>query len=206
MPTSSASEPAPLWAAVQPETSRRLLLAALDSFATRGFHATTTRDIAQRAGMSPAAVYVHYRSKTELLHQITRTGHEAILLELEQAVDGVETATERLRRFVVVFATWHARNHTLARVMQNELGALPEREFREIGELRARFEALVEAELRRGQEAGELDVPDVARTAVAVLSLCIDVARWYTPRRGQRPEDVAALYAELVLRMVGARR
>ena len=53
----------------------RLLEAAVDSFAARGFHGTTTRDIAAAAGMSPAALYVHHRSKEDLLHLIARTGH-----------------------------------------------------------------------------------------------------------------------------------
>ncbi len=38
----------------------RLINAAVDAFAENGFAGTTTRDIASRAGMSPAAVYVHH--------------------------------------------------------------------------------------------------------------------------------------------------
>lgn len=38
------------WAEVTPEAARRLLVAAVDAFAERGYHATTTRDIAGRAG------------------------------------------------------------------------------------------------------------------------------------------------------------
>ncbi|WP_342215837.1 TetR family transcriptional regulator [Nocardia cyriacigeorgica] len=44
-------------------TRARLLEAAAAAFADKGFNATTTRDIAAAAGMSPAAVYVHHRSK-----------------------------------------------------------------------------------------------------------------------------------------------
>ena len=38
---------------------------------------TTTRDIAARAEMSPAAVYVHYASKEDLLQTLNRIGYEA---------------------------------------------------------------------------------------------------------------------------------
>jgi AcrR family transcriptional regulator len=44
-------------------TRARLLKAATDAFAEKGFHATTTRDIATLAGMSPAALYVQHKSK-----------------------------------------------------------------------------------------------------------------------------------------------
>ena len=43
-------------------TRERLLTAAGIAFSKRGFHATSTRDIAAAAGMSPAAVYVHHES------------------------------------------------------------------------------------------------------------------------------------------------
>jgi AcrR family transcriptional regulator len=68
-----------LWEGVQPEPARRLLVAGLGLFAAQGFHGTTTRDIAARAGMSPAALYVHYRTKEDLLFRISRIAHEAAL-------------------------------------------------------------------------------------------------------------------------------
>ena len=56
-----------LWAGIESESSRRILLAALAAFAQRGFQAATTREISERAGMSPAAIYVHYKAKSDLL-------------------------------------------------------------------------------------------------------------------------------------------
>jgi hypothetical protein len=46
----------------------------------------------------------------------------------------------------------------------------------------------------------------VQGTTLAVLSLCIDVARWFNIEGPRTPDEVGALYADLVLRMVGARR
>ena len=66
-----------LFAAVQPDSSRRLLQSALEQFAAVGYHATTTRDISTGAAMSPAALYVHYASKEEVLFHISRIAHEA---------------------------------------------------------------------------------------------------------------------------------
>jgi hypothetical protein len=39
-----------------------------------------------------------------------------------------------------------------------------------------------------------------------VLSLCIDVARWFNVNGPRTPDEVGALNADLVLRMVGARK
>lgn len=59
--------------------------------------------------------------------------------------------------------------------------------------------------LAEGVASGEFDVPDVPGTTLAVLSLCIDVARWFSADGRRTPDEVGALYADLVLRMVGAR-
>src|SRR3954465_5705055 len=105
---------AELWAHIEPETSRLLLLSALDAFLARGFHAATTREIAERAGMSPAAVYVHRTAKHDLLFEITRIGHQALLDVVEQAVERSSGApVVRVHAFVSALAIRHADNHAL---------------------------------------------------------------------------------------------
>lgn len=200
-PTANAD----LWAHVEPDAARRMLLAAVDAFATRGYSATTTREIAERTGLSPAAVYVHYRSKVELLYAISLAAGQAVLDTVERAVDEHATPVERLHAFVVAFVAWHAENYTLARVIQYEARALEPGQFDAVDALRRRCERLLRSELRRGAASGEFDIDDQSSTAMAILSLGIDVARWYHPR-ALAPAKLGARYAELVLRMVGSRQ
>ncbi|GGZ03298.1 TetR/AcrR family transcriptional regulator [Streptomyces nitrosporeus] len=193
------------WSEVTPEAARRLLVAAVEAFAERGYHATTTRDIAGRAGMSPAALYIHYKTKEELLHRISRIGHDRALRLLEAAADGEGSAAGRLADAVRSFVHWHAERHATARVVQNELQALGDEHRAEILDLRRKSDAMVRRIINDGVEAGEFDVPDVPGTTLAVLSLCIDVARWFNAQGSRTPEEVGTLYAGLALRMVGAR-
>ncbi|MEV0440659.1 TetR/AcrR family transcriptional regulator [Streptomyces spectabilis] len=193
------------WAEVSPDAARRLLVAAVEAFAERGYHATTTRDIAGRAGMSPAALYIHYKTKEELLHRISRLGHDKALTILRTAADGGGSASERLADAVRSFVRWHAGHHMTARVVQYELDALGPEHRTEIVALRRKSDAAVREIINDGVRAGEFDVPDVPGTTLAVLSLCIDVARWFNVAGRRTPDEVGALYADLVLRMVGAR-
>ncbi|MEE1800195.1 TetR/AcrR family transcriptional regulator [Streptomyces sp. NPDC101062] len=192
------------WGEVTPEAARKLLVAAVEAFAERGYHATTTRDIAGRAGMSPAALYIHYKTKEELLHRISRIGHDSALELLTAAADGEGTAAERLSEAVRTFVRWHAERHTTARVVQYELDALGAEHRAEIVELRRSSNAAIRRILVDGVRDGEFDVPDVPGTTLAVLSLCIDVARWFNAAGPRTPDEVGALYADLVLRMVAA--
>lgn len=54
-----------------PERKRqRLMEAAAESFATLGYAKTTIEDIARAAGVSKGLLYVHFRSKEELLEAV----------------------------------------------------------------------------------------------------------------------------------------
>ncbi|MFJ5839331.1 TetR/AcrR family transcriptional regulator [Streptomyces shenzhenensis] len=192
------------WDQVTPDAARRLLIAAVEAFAERGYHATTTRDIAGRAGMSPAALYIHYKTKEELLHRISRIGHDKALDILRTAARREGSATERLADAVSSFVRWHAGRRTTARVVQYELDALGPDARAEILALRRQVDAEVRGIIQEGVTSGEFDVLDVRGTTLAVLSLCIDVARWFNVNGPRTPEEVGALYADLVLRMVGA--
>ncbi|GAA3378152.1 TetR/AcrR family transcriptional regulator [Streptomyces sannanensis] len=194
------------WGEVTPEAARRLLVAAVEAFAERGYHATTTRDIASRAGMSPAALYIHYKTKEELLHRISRVGHDRALEILETAADGEGTAAERLAQAVRTFVRWHAGRYSTARIVQYELDALEPDHRAEIMALRRRSDAAVRRIIDDGVRTGEFDVPDVSGTTLAVLSLCIDVARWFRSEGPRTPDEVGELYAGLVLRMVSAQK
>ena len=64
---------------------------AVEAFAEKGFTATTTRDIAARAGMSPAAVYVHHDTKESLLFTVSVDGHRSALHVVESGDDPTAT-------------------------------------------------------------------------------------------------------------------
>lgn len=190
-----------VWEHVQPAAARRLLTGAIDAFAERGFQATTTRDIASRAGMSPAALYVHYPSKERLLFEISLYGHRAAL-EILTAANTADSPADRLRAMVSAFTAWHAEHHTIARVVQYELAALSPEHFAEVATIRRAISALIEKVLTDGVSDGTFAVPDLPGTTLAVLSLSIDVARWYDPTRRPSPESLGTTYADLALRMV----
>jgi len=58
--------------AVSPATRHRLIAAASQLFAERGFHGTKARDIAARAGVNLAAANYHFGSKKELYLVVLR--------------------------------------------------------------------------------------------------------------------------------------
>lgn len=185
-------------------TRARLLDAATAAFAEKGFHGTTTRDIATAAGMSSAALYVHHKSKEELLYLISKAGHENTLQLVQNALRSSDEPTAALRAVIHDFAVNHARGHTRARIVNYELGALSPEHYVEIRGIRHRIETELRELVELGVSAGVFRTPDPRMTAVALLSLGIDIARWYRDGGQWSPEDIADHYAGIALRIVGA--
>jgi AcrR family transcriptional regulator len=155
--------------------------------------------------MSPAAVYVHHSSKEELLFLISRDGHDTALQVLREASPVDAEPFTRLRDTVRAFTLWHARHHTAARVVQYELAALSPEHRRVIGARRRDIDQHMRDVITAGVDQGVFDVPDIPGTTLALLSLAVDVARWYRDDGRYRAESVADLYADLAVRMVRAR-
>ncbi|CAN5362607.1 TetR/AcrR family transcriptional regulator [soil metagenome] len=188
----------------EPTARERLLTAAVEAFAERGFHATTTRDIAARAGMSPAAVYVHHESKESLLYSVSLSGHNDALAVIRKAAESSDDPVLRVRAMVHDFTYWHAINSRVGRIVQYEFFALSVDHRKEIGLLRREIEREMRAALRDGVADGVFQIDDIPGTALALLSLGVDLVRWFQPGGNRSATDLADLNAHLALRIVGA--
>jgi AcrR family transcriptional regulator len=191
---------------LEPAAARRLLLSGHQVFARKGYAASTTREIAAGAGMSPAAMYIHYRSKQDLLFHLSLLGHEACEEVLLVGRAAGHTSGEQLARMMGTFAAWHATHHTTARIVHYELTSLTRDNFDAVAAIRRRIDRLVLDAVTAGISDGSFHLTDPAGTALAMTSMCVDVARWFPAGTLHSPDDVASLYADLALRLVGAGR
>ncbi|MDN5851500.1 MAG: TetR/AcrR family transcriptional regulator [Actinomycetia bacterium] len=184
-------------------TRARLLTAAVGAFAERGYHSTTTRDIAATAGLSPAAVYVHHSTKEEMLYVIAREGHQLVLASLREATIAASSPTDKLQGMMRRFATHHARHHREARVINYELLALSAEHLDEINRLRNAIDAEFRTVVDAGLASGEFASSEPSMAVRALTSLGVDIARWYHDGGRWTPEQVGRFYADVALRLVG---
>jgi TetR/AcrR family transcriptional regulator, cholesterol catabolism regulator len=195
------------------EPARRIENAALDLFYRQGFMGTTVREIMQACGQTPGALYNHFPSKDSLLYRLIRGGHD----ELDRALVDAAARTHdgpvsELWELSKAFTLWHTKRRRLALVANQEYQRLPPAERTEIVAIRRRVRSLFEDVLDRGCRAGVFDPPslageDPARMAVmAMLEMMIRVAEWFRPRGDLTAEQVAALHADLVLKMAVPQR
>ncbi|MTE14252.1 TetR/AcrR family transcriptional regulator [Nocardia aurantiaca] len=187
-----------------PEGQRRIFLAAIDAFAERGFHATTTRDIAARAGLSPAGLYVHFGSKEEVLYRISLSSMRLTLQVATAAATGSGSAADQLAAVVRDLTVWHAEHAASVRVVLHHMTDLTPEHRCEVIDIQIAIHRLVRDLVGQGLADGVFDVADTNAATLALMSLCVDTARWYYRDYRRTPDEIGADYAVLALRMVGA--
>jgi len=75
-----------------------LLDAAASQFASKGYRATTIREIAAAVGMLPGSVYYHFPSKQALLLSVYEEGVRRISARLDESVKGETDPWQCLRK------------------------------------------------------------------------------------------------------------
>ena len=100
-----------------PVTREKLIEAAGEIFAEKGLHATSIRDITQRAGANIASVNYHFHDKFELYALVLRHAHEGIAAAMNQPLSA-DTPEGRIRQLLSAMFTsamdparpnWHRR-------------------------------------------------------------------------------------------------
>lgn len=90
---------------VQIEPRQRLLEAAEEVFARRGFDGATVREICDRAGMNVAAINYHFGDKGRLYTDTVRNAHQCGMAQMHLPDWPVDAPpAERLRAFIQTMA------------------------------------------------------------------------------------------------------
>lgn len=162
------------------ETRRRLIEAAGEVFAERGFNAATIREICARAAANGAAVNYHFRDKAELYDTVLRYAHCAAQAEFTPASQPEnDPADRRLAHFVRDFMlrlldegrpAWHGK------LMSREMVDPTEAMNRLVEQsMRPRFELLVRiVRDLLGPAASDLET---RRSAASVMGQCLFYTR-----------------------------
>lgn len=169
----------------------QILAVACRLFSTKGYHATTIRDISEASGILSGSLYAHIKSKEDLLFEITNFGADAFLGSLRPIVNGTGTAEEKLRQGLTAHIRVVADNLEAATVFFHEWKALSKERRTIIQEKRDAYEALWAQILEEGITRGEFNPPDPKFARLLTLSAANWLYQWYRPEGPMDPEEVA---------------
>lgn len=172
-----------------------LLAAAAKTFAERGYHATSMRDLARTSGFSLAGMYHYVESKQALLFQIQERCFTRVLEGAREAVDTATKPEARLRAFILHHVTFFAAHMDEMKVLAHEEAELTGTMRAQIRRRKKEYVGLLEQLLS--------DVPDThadARIAAyALFGMMNWIYTWYHPAGPTSPATLAEELASLFL-------
>src|SRR3982750_4015072 len=166
-------------------------------FAEKGYHGTSTADLAEAMGVQKGSLYAHIESKADLLWEVARDGAAAFHAALDTVPDDA-APTDKIRPALQEHLRVVAEQLDVATVFIREWRYLDGERRDEFVAERRRYEERFRALYREGRELGELrtDLDDATATLLA-LSAANWAYTWLRP--GSDTDELADRFTALLL-------
>lgn len=138
-----------------------LLDAAAQIFREKGYHDTSTSEIAERAGVVEGTIYRYFATKRDLLNMVVERAYEEAIADFETQLQGITGTWNRLRFLIWRHLKTIHDDPALSRLVQYEIKGDPEYRSSRVFELNRiytrRTVEIIENAIREGEF--ESDVP-----------------------------------------------
>lgn len=149
--------------------AHRVLRAAAETFSSLGYDAASISAIAQRAGVSKANIFHHFKNKAALYQEVLKNACRAFTDAIDAASQLEEDGIERLNAYARMRLCDYIEDPMSSRLVLRALTSdCPEGDIQPVrDDFAASFHRLVEL-IRAGQTAGQLRT-DVNPALIALL-------------------------------------
>jgi AcrR family transcriptional regulator len=180
------------------ETRNRLDATALKLFAAKGVEQTTTRDIAEGAGVAEGTLYRHYLGKDDLVWQLFSRRYQALAKDLDALQSGERGIAAKIGAMVGRFCGLYDQDPETFRflflVQHGQLSKLPDRMPTPV--------TVVERVVAEAIERGELTPQDPALATAIVFGIVTQPAVFKI--YGRVPAPMSDLAPRLTRACLGA--
>jgi AcrR family transcriptional regulator len=163
-----------------PGTRERIQGVALELFTEQGYEATSLREIAERLGVTKAALYYHFKTKEDIVASLVDR-QVANLNELLSWVQGQPRSVETRREFVRRYAEQLRQGGHERLIRFFERNPTVMQSFKSGGHMRDRMIAILD-----NLSARTDPLPDQIRCSLAIFALH---ATWFVIRDPEITED-----------------
>jgi len=189
------------------ERPQEILNAALAQFVETGFAGTRLDDVARRAGLSKAAIYLYFDDKLSLFQGVIRQAITANLMTVETMLAAHRGPVAELLPRILEFMAGRIEDTpaaSIAKLVIAESRAFPEIGHFYLKEVIGRGLPLLEGLIRRGIVQGEFRKVDPAMTVRSLMGALLLAGLWRTVFEpiGAEKLDVRAMarhHADLML-------
>jgi AcrR family transcriptional regulator len=179
-------------------TRASILRAARICFARKGFGVSTNRDIAERAGVTPAAIYQYFDSKVTLYVAAAREAATEVAADMRAGAAEGDSVADALsgmvRRLLALHEKDPSRGAFLA-ALPGELQRHPEI-ARQLTRGPKELDEIMAAVVERGVASGEIDADDAGGVADMFIACMMGLSQHAALHGRSRPG--AAAFAALL--------
>jgi len=180
--------------------------AAIRVFAHNGYFNSKVADIAREAGVADGTVYLYFKSKEEILHQIFDRSVDEALAAAREEISLISDPRDKLRRIALLHLERLGADRDLAVVFQVELRGSTKfmEEFSAAGF--AEYLSLIRTTFEEGQQAGvfreDLNSNVVAKIVFGALDEM--ATNWILSKRRYKLAPMADQVLDILLNGVKA--
>ena len=178
-------------------TKQKMLNKARALFWSKGYNATSVRDIARAYGCEPANVYNFFSKKEDILYEV-------LLEEMEQIIDPIKALEEdetthpeeQLRLLIESHLKITLSYRRSAKLLFDvELDSLPPAKRKRVVGMRDDYDRIIRKIIHRGINAGCFSDIDSKLAGFMIASMITRTRLWYHPKKGVSvPELVDFIY------------
>lgn len=187
-------------------TRASILSAARICFARKGFGLATNQDIAQHAGVTPAAIYQYFDSKLALYVATAREAMAEVAAQMRVPAADESSVAAAMSSMVMSLLAVHEKDPTLSAflsVLPSELQRHPELADH-ITPGRGDVSAIMAGVVERAVAGGELDAKDAVRAAEMFIACMMGLSQYAVLKGRGRP--TATAFADLLAGRLFTRR
>lgn len=155
-------------------TEEKIVEAAREIFAQKGFAGARMQEIADRAGINKGLLHYYFRSKEALFKAIFREAFAQFSQVLLDLLSGDAPVLEKIERIVDIYMDMLCQNPTLPGFIVNELHTNTEQFVAEIMQSPAKPDpSRLIMQLHLEAQTGKIRSVDPFHTVLNILSMCV---------------------------------
>jgi AcrR family transcriptional regulator len=187
-------------------TRDRILQAALQVFADKGYHRAAVDDIVRASQTSKGAVYHHFPNKEALFLALVDDFSARLAEGVAAAIAGSRGALEKVGAALRAGLETFARHRDLARILLLESVSLGAAYETKRAEVHGRFAALIQSYLDQAVAEGSVPALDTRVATLAWLGAVNEVViQWLHGDEPDLLDRAVTVLAPMLLRSIGAR-
>lgn len=183
----------------------QIVEAAVGLFITKGFHKTTTREIARASGFSIGTLYEYIESKEDVLYLVCEHIHNEVEKRMRPAFQGSMTGAVALKQAIRNFLLVMDEVGDKVLLIYQEIKSLPSEQMKYVLQREEQITGIFEEILLQGIKDGSINMDQSAIKLMAhnitVLGEMWIFRRWAI-HKTYGLEDYIELQANLILREI----